>query len=67
MTIVGIHRGPISGLTHLHLLRENAAVRSQRTALTAGGAHGDGSVADRPAKSVLHGVEKLVGRERLGQ
>ena len=27
MTIIGTHRGPISGLTHIHLLREPAATR----------------------------------------
>ena len=32
MTIVATHRGPISGKTHLHLLRESAAVRSARAA-----------------------------------
>jgi hypothetical protein len=32
MAIVGWHRGAISGQTHAHLLRESAAVRSQRSA-----------------------------------
>jgi hypothetical protein len=32
MTITGTHRGPISGLTHVHLLREPAAVRLARSA-----------------------------------
>jgi hypothetical protein len=30
MTIIGTHRGPISGITHVHLLRESAAVRKAR-------------------------------------
>jgi hypothetical protein len=32
MTIIGTHRGPISGITHVHLLRESAAVRKARLA-----------------------------------
>jgi hypothetical protein len=28
MTIVASHVGPVSGLTHFHLLRESAAVRA---------------------------------------
>lgn len=32
MTIVGTHRGPVSGLMHIHLLRESAAVRTRRSA-----------------------------------
>ncbi|MGA3031378.1 MAG: hypothetical protein ABSE58_11710 [Candidatus Limnocylindrales bacterium] len=32
MTILGTHRGPISGLIHIHLLRESAAVRTRRLA-----------------------------------
>ncbi len=32
MTIVGTHRGPVSGLVHIHLLRESAAVRTRRSA-----------------------------------
>ena len=32
MAIVGWHQGAISGQTHAHLLRESAAVRSQRSA-----------------------------------
>lgn len=31
MAIVGAHRGPVSGLTHIHLLRESAAVRAGRS------------------------------------
>jgi hypothetical protein len=30
MTIIGTHRGPISGITHVHLLRESAAERAER-------------------------------------
>jgi hypothetical protein len=30
MTIVASHVGPVSGLTHFHLLRESAAVRAGR-------------------------------------
>jgi hypothetical protein len=67
MTIVSMHRGPISGLTHLHLLRENAATRSNRPAPPSGDADRDGSVAYVPRQGVLDGVEKRVGRERLGQ
>jgi hypothetical protein len=32
MTITGAHAGPISGKTHLHLLRESATARSDRSA-----------------------------------
>jgi hypothetical protein len=30
MTIIASHVGPVSGLTHFHLLRESAAVRAKR-------------------------------------
>ena len=30
MTIIGTHRGPVSGITHIHLLRESAAERAER-------------------------------------
>jgi len=33
MTIVGTHAGPISGKTHLHLLRESAAARNVRSVM----------------------------------
>jgi hypothetical protein len=33
MTIEGTHSGPISGKTHLHLLRESAAARNARSAM----------------------------------
>jgi hypothetical protein len=29
MTVVAEHLGPVSGLTHFHLLRQSAAARSQ--------------------------------------
>jgi 3-hydroxyisobutyrate dehydrogenase-like beta-hydroxyacid dehydrogenase len=32
MTLLGAHRGPVSGTTHIHLLRESAAVRAARSA-----------------------------------
>jgi hypothetical protein len=32
MTITGTHSGPVSGKTHLHLLRESAAARNLRWA-----------------------------------
>jgi len=32
MTILGAHRGPVSGMTHIHLLRESPAVRTARSA-----------------------------------
>ena len=31
MTLLGEHRGPVSGTTHIHLLRENASVRAARS------------------------------------
>ncbi len=34
MAIVETHRGPVSGLTHVHLLRESAAERAERAAAT---------------------------------
>lgn len=36
MTIIGTHRGSISGITHVHLLRESAAERAERAAKSAG-------------------------------
>jgi hypothetical protein len=41
MTIVGTHRGPVSGKTHIHLLRESAAVRSSRSAAPLAAAPGE--------------------------
>ncbi len=32
MTIVGMHRGAVSGKVHVHLLRESAAERAARAA-----------------------------------
>jgi hypothetical protein len=32
MTVLGTHRGPVSGITHIHLLRESAAIRTARSA-----------------------------------
>jgi hypothetical protein len=32
MTIVGTHRGSVSGKVHVHLLRENAAERAAKAA-----------------------------------
>ena len=32
MTIVGTHRGAVSGKTHVHLLRESAAERAAKAA-----------------------------------
>ena len=32
MTMLHAHRGPVSGLTHIHLLRESAEVRAARMA-----------------------------------
>jgi hypothetical protein len=32
MALLHAHRGPISGLTHIHVLRESAAVRAGRMA-----------------------------------
>jgi 3-hydroxyisobutyrate dehydrogenase-like beta-hydroxyacid dehydrogenase len=32
MTLLGAHRGPVSGKTHIHLLRESATVRAARSA-----------------------------------
>jgi hypothetical protein len=45
MTIAGTHRGPISGLTHIHLVRESPAVRSRRSAdLAKAAAQGTGEM-----------------------
>jgi hypothetical protein len=48
MTIVGTHRGAVSGKVHVHLLRESAAERAARAAA---GRRADGVRADseRPA------------------
>jgi hypothetical protein len=41
MTIVGTHRGTVSGKIHVHLLRESAAERAAKAA-AGRRAHGDG-------------------------
>jgi hypothetical protein len=51
MTIVGTHRGAVSGKVHVHLLRESAVERAakaaaQRKADAAGGAGPQKSAAD---------------------
>jgi hypothetical protein len=52
MTIVGTHRGAVSGKTHVHLLRESAAERAakaaaRRQADAAAGTRPETSAADR--------------------
>ncbi len=54
MAIAGTHRGPISGLTHIHLVRESPAVRSRRSAdhekvAATGAGEMDPSIASQPA------------------
>jgi hypothetical protein len=41
MAIIGTHRGPISGLTHVHLLRESPSARKARVERTDDPAHPD--------------------------
>jgi hypothetical protein len=47
MTIVGTHRGAVSGKVHVHLLRETAAERAARAAATRQA--GDGTNTEAPA------------------
>jgi hypothetical protein len=48
MTIIGKHRGPISGITHVHLLRESPEIRKARS----GAADQAPGKAERPAEAV---------------
>jgi hypothetical protein len=70
MTIIGTHRGPISGITHVHLLRESAAERAERAERAAKSARRgtldrpDASKPDRSGEnqdSVEHGSKRRAG------
>jgi hypothetical protein len=50
MTIVGTHRGAVSGKIHVHLLRESAAERAARAAASR---QTDGGRADSEASTAV--------------
>jgi hypothetical protein len=57
MTIVGTHRGAVSGKVHVHLLRESAAERAARAAARR---HADGG---RPGSEALPAERSIVSTD----
>ncbi len=64
MTIIGTHRGPISGITHIHLLRESAAERAERAERAAESAGRE--TQDRPEASKPDGPGENRGASEHG-
>ncbi len=55
MAIAETHRGPISGLTHIHLVRESPAARISRSADLAKAAQGTGEMDSASARQPSSG------------
>ena len=66
MTIVDTHRGPISGITHVHLLRESAAERAARAAAARQSDELDsskkGGAGDKPTAAERDSKKRASGR-----
>jgi hypothetical protein len=68
MTIVGTHRGAVSGKVHVHLLRESAAERAARAAATrqGDGARAGSDAADPSFRDGQSSAARVNSQRRFG-